>query len=872
MGTSDQSHLNGLHLIDDKILGFGGIDAASTPDVTMYWDSATSKMIMPAATGYYAGGSAYLPIQMGDSSSTDATKGIYVSAANPRILDMHASDGDAAIAQGTSIGVSRSRLMRYKSGLIIEEYASDGMLKMASGITKGAWGAGVIGRFETAGAFTLAGQGEDTVAGLWGRIGLSANVTCADTTARLAAICAFANTNAASATSVGSAKYVGLLVRDGFVNGVTFMDFDYGIEIYPSVANIGIYVGACDGTGIEVGGAATSGLIVSGATTNAISITGTATTAIRVLTGTFGTGISLAGTLTTGLSIAACTTAISVTGATTNAISITGTATTAITVLTGTFGTGISLAGTLTTGITIAACTTGLSISGATTNAISITGTATAAITILTGTFGTGVSIAGTLTTGISIGASTTAISIAGAAGTGINFAVAPTSKGIDMIGAATYLAIEIGTFDSNAGNNGIVVNNTVRRAVDVLCDDNGAGTAGAEFISAGRFRLLGTKAGAYLGEQYTLQGVMKYVGSTISSYAAGGLFTNEWTTSYTVNGYAAGCFARIGGDVAPAIGSGGIIAGFLSVHNFTSGNAHTGAGVTAAFAAILASTGNWDYGLYIPNSSCSMAGVGIGTCPVGVDLTGTFTVGVDGSGSTIAPDASRTNSFISFGNRTLEKDITLATTGVAQHLDPIQMNLNVIGANPGVDSTFNGIYQLLTHDTAAMANLRLKGADWNIVVGQNVKDAYVYQGELDFTGSSTVGGEACAMGLTVNASAGTVAGNIWGAIISMDGASMPAATSAALFLSCRTSIAKALYLEANSGKTVTAGIFVNAAGTFTHLISASGTITNFMNLTGGASFYTTSGTVCTGWQGRIKILDEAGVAGYINVYDTANA
>ena len=96
----------------------------------------------------------------------------------------------------------------------------------------------------------------------------------------------------------------------------------------------------------------------------------------------------------------------------------------------------------------------------------------------------------------------------------------------------------------------------------------------------------------------------------------------------------------------------------------------------------------------------------------------------------------------LSVGNRLVEFDVPMVNTSVAQHLDPVQINLNVIGADPGATSTINAIYQNITHDTTNMANLRLKNADWNIAVGKNVQDAYCIQTEIDITGTANVGGQ----------------------------------------------------------------------------------------------------------------------------------
>ena len=146
---------------------------------------------------------------------------------------------------------------------------------------------------------------------------------------------------------------------------------------------------------------------------------------------------------------------------------------------------------------------------------------------------------------------------------------------------------------------------------------------------------------------------------------------------------------------------------------------------------------------------------IDIGTCTTGISMTGTMTTSIDFTSATISPDADRTNSVIAIGDRLGEKTITLPASA-SQNLDPIQINLNIAGSNPSSTSTINSIYQNITHDTTAMANLRLKCADWSIVVAKNVQDVYVYQGEIDFSGTTTASGEVAVMGLVLNSGTAT--------------------------------------------------------------------------------------------------------------------
>jgi len=114
-------------------------------------------------------------------------------------------------------------------------------------------------------------------------------------------------------------------------------------------------------------------------------------------------------------------------------------------------------------------------------------------------------------------------------------------------------------------------------------------------------------------------------------------------------------------------------------------------------------------------------------------------------SAQTLTPDATRTYIAYQVGNRVTEKDITMVAAA-DQNLDPVQLNLNIIGAAPTNTSTLNGVYQQITHDTTDMPNLRLKGCDWTITTDKTCTDAYVVQTELIVSGTKTSGGELMAM------------------------------------------------------------------------------------------------------------------------------
>jgi len=243
-----------------------------------------------------------------------------------------------------------------------------------------------------------------------------------------------------------------------------------------------------------------------------------------------------------------------------------------------------------------------------------------------------------------------------------------------------------------------------------------------------------------------------------------------------------------------------------------------------------------------------TLAMTGMATSTDGL-VTSTSTTGFR-SNPTFVGDLARTNYGLAIGTRANALTVTIGS-GSDQNLDPIQLKLLVAGVNPGNSSTLNASYMLITHSTA-MTNMRLKCSDWNIVVSANVSDVYVYQGELDFTATSTIsaGHEACAMGLQVNASAGIITGDVCGARIVMAGASLPATTSIGLDISSRTSatLTHGLYFYIQSAATMTNAIYIENAGTLTNPIKFSAVITNAVSVTSESPLVDISATANAGY------------------------
>ncbi len=199
-------------------------------------------------------------------------------------------------------------------------------------------------------------------------------------------------------------------------------------------------------------------------------------------------------------------------------------------------------------------------------------------------------------------------------------------------------------------------------------------------------------------------------------------------------------------------------------------------------------------------------------------------------SNPTFVPDATRTNYAYCVGNRVTALDITMATQA-NYNLDPIQLNLNIIGTAP-TSSTVNGIYQLITLPvTTAMPNLRLKCSDWTIVANNNFQDAYVSQNELDIVGNVTIAGEAFAVSAYLNAGTGTYTVNdrlaALFAITSGTATVTGTYNVAHFFASANSTVDNILQLETISTANITAGMEMLLDGTVTYAMDFQGTVSD---------------------------------------------
>lgn len=423
---------------------------------------------------------------------------------------------------------------------------------------------------------------------------------------------------------------------------------------------------------------------------------------------------------------------------------------------------------------------------------------------------------------------------------------------------AATLLILgtagkfRLGTFSGSTSGSGSVLSSSNTASFRVYTDDGGAAIASSQFVRAGVFRNLQTyTSGNREQESAGVVGQCVSVAGTNRHNMCGVMGSYEVRTSLTVDGQAsstdpwcqAAVIGRVGaGSSITTINSNGILAGVAAMSNTTSFSANNGT-YAGFYAGKWTGTTNWGYGLYVD---------AVGST-IGAALLNTLT-----------PDSTRSYAALIFGatRAGTAASITMAAS-TSQHCDPVQMKYSIAGSNPTSTSTVNGFYSNIAHSTTNMANLRLKTTDFTLDIQKNLQDAYCIQGEMDITTNSvTVGGEACAMGLTTSVTS-AVTGNVWNTIMVFS-TDQTMSSAANLFLSHRSTgtIGHAIYIEANSGTTVTDAIYINAAGTITNLF-------NFASATGPVATSGSVDVVNTSDQdsdGSLRIT-VAGTAYYIPIF-----
>ena len=413
-------------------------------------------------------------------------------------------------------------------------------------------------------------------------------------------------------------------------------------------------------------------------------------------------------------------------------------------------------------------------------------------------------------------------------------------SHGLYIQHNAVDKAIQVGELSSTT-QTGIHLTSTNPNVIDSFADDNNVTLGDANYanIRARTMLFKACTAGTIISVKGQLKfadeadmgpGVFAGVQGYMEAYKdmdvkSGGKF---WAVDASIDVPTTGTFTVVSGGIAA-----GLHAEITGAGTFVQDSGGILAGL---YIDEQATVGNWGYGVYVTGAIISLAAL-----------------------STLTPDSTRSYAgLVVGGSRATAGTVTMAAS-TSQHLDPIQLNLGIAGSAPTSTSTVNGFYQLITHATTDMANyLRIKGCDWTLDVRKHLQDAYVIQGELDIqTNSVTVGGEACALGLMTSVTS-AVTGNVWNTVMAFS-TDQTMASAAILFLSARSTgtIGHGLYIEANSGTTLTDAIYINPAGTITNLFkfaSASGPVSVDAGATGANSTH------------KIKI-DIGGVAGYIAVF-----
>ena len=426
---------------------------------------------------------------------------------------------------------------------------------------------------------------------------------------------------------------------------------------------------------------------------------------------------------------------------------------------------------------------------------------------------------------------------------------------------------IETGTLQSTA-DGGLILSSTNARPNSFLCDDSGSniGTSARNILartlltvdqSGGSIRSLMGQMKAISGVDFTtgvytgVQGYWEFVAN------------NDVQTGAKLS--AVDASIEVANGATLTVDSGGILAG-VKIELTTSGSATvTQTGDSAAVFVDTAGTiTDWKVGVDL--NDCT-TGVDLGACTTGLNFSSTMTSGINFSGATLSAGTSGSvsNIALEIGSRTTEQTVTFAGGVGVENFEPVQLKVDFVGTNPASMSKVNMIYQQLTHDTTDMANLRLKCADFTIAVAKNLQDAYAYQGEIDFSGTSTIGGEAAVVGYTMNCGSGSVTGNVYGGVFAMQGTSTPAGSSSAIFLSARTSgmtMTNAVYIEPVTGATITNGIYINEAGTLTNFAKWAATGSSIVISDNAMTANNTSHAV------RIAV---GGATLYIPVFDTSN-
>ena len=185
------------------------------------------------------------------------------------------------------------------------------------------------------------------------------------------------------------------------------------------------------------------------------------------------------------------------------------------------------------------------------------------------------------------------------------------------------------------------------------------------------------------------------------------------------------------------------------------------------------------------------------------------------------------------------------------------------------------GIYSKVKLSTATNSSVSAVPIMVRVDIQQACAAFYGIQSHVKFTAGTAqdVSSEVIGISAQIYGAAAAGTGLHWGVKSDLRHTNCPSGaghTSACYFGVATVDISCGMYLEALGSKTMYSGIYLHGAGTITNGIECNGAVTNFANFnnsTDGSPFTknnTAKSGTCSGW---IKVIDQDGTAGYVNVY-----
>lgn len=298
---------------------------------------------------------------------------------------------------------------------------------------------------------------------------------------------------------------------------------------------------------------------------------------------------------------------------------------------------------------------------------------------------------------------------------------------------------------------------------------------------------------------------------------------------------------------------------------------------------------GQW-YGLHVNKTSVFTPATTADTA-TGLYIAGTYTNAIDLRGCTPADEAytvagsgTRNHPFINCGS--WDSPVTIAN--VLDHVAAIQVNIS----NTGAASTFDFAAGRFRADTGAASTANHYGLQMRTAIAHDVSSAYTCHASMNI-GAVTIGTGSVAVGSFYMEGAGVVTPAGANPIDVVNITNVVAGTgisnclnvcnntaavdvlSVGTFSNLQGTVANMLYI--NNAATCTSAISINSVTAMTNVILVAATANPdvFLDMNGitaeNAHMYSESGTVCTTWKGRIKVITPDGNAGWVNVYSTSN-